>query len=202
MKTSNNWFDDGPRATWEKHLLPLKDSIDSYLEIGVCEGISMRWILENIEPSKAVGIDPWKAPKFEKQEIFDKYQANAMHNLAPWLVDTVTLVPRTSWFAFTGVDSWKIEDNSFDLAYVDGSHDGSRAMEDMVHVWRKLKRGTEGRRSQLGGGIMIVDDLHRRWHRGRALVRPAVEAFRLAYDGLWTVLWETPRQVAFLKHKD
>ena len=73
MKTSNNWFDDGPRATWEEHLLPLKDSIDSYLEIGVCEGVSMRWILENLEPSKAVGIDPWEAPKFEKQGVFDKY---------------------------------------------------------------------------------------------------------------------------------
>jgi|TARA_Y100000296_G_C5098454_1_gene218610 hypothetical protein len=203
MRTTNNWFDKGAKATWEKHLLPLKDRVDSYLEIGVMEGQSMRWILENLQPTKAVGVDPWVTPRDGKEEAYAMFRDNAFHNLRGWLLEDdfdLKLIELSSWQAFTGpyIDE-DIPDNSFDLAYVDGSHWGNHAMEDMMHVWRKLKSG-KGRKERLGGGIMVVDDIHRRWHRGRALVRPAVEAFRLAYDGLYSVLYEVPHQVAFIKH--
>jgi len=214
MKVSNNWFDRGPRQTWEEHLLLLRGKIGTYLEIGICEGQSMKWILENLGPTEVVGIDPWKAPRRQSQEAYDQYKLNFYDNLANHLDDPslrITILEMTSWDAFAVASlppldrryaRQPIPNLHFDLAYVDGAHLGNQALEDMVHVWRKLKPGREGGKKKLGGGIMIVDDIHRRYHGGRSLVKPAVMAFRLAYDGLFTVMYETPRQIAFLKHKD
>lgn len=219
MKTSNNWFNEGPRETWEKHLLPIADQITNYLEIGVNEGASMKWVIDNLQSSYCLGIDPYIAPKGSKQDQFDQYKVNCMDNLGlsyaaltrdiGGLVSSddplIRVILDKSWLAFHDPDLKQyISRCDYDLAYVDGSHWGSDCLDDMIHVWKLLKPCTRvpGQRKRLrDGGIMIVDDLHRRFHRGRASVRMAVEAFRLAYDGLWEVEWEYPRQVAFRRMK-
>jgi hypothetical protein len=214
MKLSNKWFDTQTQPIWKKHLLPLRGTVKTYLEIGVCEAVSMRWVIENLKPKTCIGIDPWLSPRprHQPQSAFDTYRENAYENLRPWLgpltleqfghiqhtAASVEIYQQSSQSFFLNDDettlqaSMMLRADEIDLAYIDGSHWGWDALSDMIHVWPYLKRGT---------GVMIVDDIHRRWHRGMACVKPAVEAFRLAFDGRWGVLYEEPRQVAFARLK-
>lgn len=199
MPFSNTWFEEQAMPLWEKYLLPLKDEVETYLEIGVAEGRSMLWVMENLEPKRAIGIDPYIPPKRKQAESTQRHKENIKKNLADWInKGCVHIIEETSWDFFTrhcddeSTAAYDfIKNNSIDLAYIDGAHEGWDCLADMVHVWPKLKRG----------GVMVIDDYHRRVHKGKALVRPAVNAFRLAYDNRWDVFFEARRQIAFRKIK-
>jgi len=45
FRYTNNWFNQYHREEWEKLFLPIRDNIKHYLEIGVCEGSSMLWVM-------------------------------------------------------------------------------------------------------------------------------------------------------------
>lgn len=192
---TTRWFEEQALPLWEKHILPLKDQIDTYLEIGVAEGQSMRWVLENLEPARAIGIDPYIPSRSEQANVMKMYRENMEKNLATYLdrersveaKPQLHLFYQASYEFFTNCGDYP-QNNSLDLAYIDGSHWGWDCLADMVHVWPKLRRGS---------GIMVIDDYHRRMHRQKAMVRPAVNAFRLAYDGRWGVVFEAARQIAF-----
>lgn len=134
---SNNMFSRNI-PVWEKVLAPYKDKPDiHYLEIGVYEGRSAIWVLENIltHPSaRLTSIDIFTGPYKEK------YFANIERTGA---ANQVTTITAPSQIALRGLPL-----NSFDIIYVDGSHAKDDVLEDAVLSYRLLK----------GGGTLIFDD--------------------------------------------
>lgn len=169
---SNSWFELHTEELWQKWLLPLKGQVGTYLEIGVNEGRSMLWMLENVEPKQAIGLDPYRPDKAEHAEHYAKFRDNMQHNLAPYLASGQCVVHEASSFDFLRERHGEIADGSVDLCYLDGSHMAWDLMADVSLVWPKLKRP---------GGMLLFDDLQRNIHLGRSLTLVAVWAFEMCY---------------------
>lgn len=135
-----NWF-TWNIPVWEKVLAPYKGKPDvHYLEIGLYEGRSAIWVLENIlthPTARLTGVDVFDGPYKEK------FFANVERSGSK---DKVKAIAGYSQVALRGLPL-----NSFDIIYVDGSHSKDDVLEDAVLSWRLLKEG----------GVIIFDDY--RW---------------------------------------
>lgn len=108
-----------------------------YLEVGVYEGRSAIWMLENVltHPTATVtAIDLFDGPYRER------YFANIERTGAS---DRVTSIASFSQLAMR-----ELPLDSYDIIYIDGSHAKEDVLEDAVLAWRLLKEG----------GILIFDD--------------------------------------------
>lgn len=156
---TQDWFTTEDRlAAWNRHLKPLAGTPLAYLEVGVFEGRSMLWMLENVlthPESRAVGIDI---------ELFDNYLRNlvrsgkcaSVQNLRGPSQDLLHTLPK----------------KAFDLIYIDGSHLGRDVLVDAVLAFERLKVG----------GLMVFDDYQ--WFTDWAPeIRPgpAIDAFVTQY---------------------
>ena len=137
---TTNWF-TYQVPVWTAALAPYKGKPDvRYLEVGLYEGRSSIWMLENIltHPSaRMTGVDPFLGPYKEK------YFKNLRMSGASDKVETIT---GYSQVALRGLPL-----NSYDIIYIDGSHSQEDVLEDAVLSWRLLHPG----------GILIFDDY--RW---------------------------------------
>jgi len=181
------WFDDHNREMWEKHLIEAANPpIESYLEIGVCEGHSMRWVLENLQPSRAIGVDMYVVKKRGERDDVLLHEANAQRNLKEWLTAGVLrLDRRSSWEYLTELNMHNcIEPDTerFDLVYVDGDHRCLPCATDCFLAWPLVKMG----------GIMIMDDFDRRYQRGWPMSREGVLAFLNAAEKTYDIIWGEP----------
>ncbi|NNL66353.1 MAG: class I SAM-dependent methyltransferase, partial [Myxococcales bacterium] len=107
-----------------------------YLEVGVYEGRSLLWMLEHVlthPTSTAVGIDI---------RLYAALLANVASSGA---AERIELLEDFSQLAMR-----KLEPESFDIIYIDGSHMSDDVLEDCVLAWRLLAPG----------GLMILDDYH------------------------------------------
>lgn len=107
-----------------------------YLEIGVFEGRSLFWMVENIltHPSaRATAIDLGALSRVKLLANLAKFPAARKINLIDDLSEVV--LP-------------KLKPDTFDIIYIDGGHDVRSVMIDAAYSWRLLKRG----------GLMIFDD--------------------------------------------
>jgi Methyltransferase domain len=151
---------------WENTFANLKGKHNiNYLEIGVFEGESLLWMLENIltDPSsKASAVD-----------IFDSaYYKTFLENL------------KTGGFAkkvkvIKGYSQLKLRElplNSFDVIYIDGSHVAVDVLIDAVLSWDLLK----------AGGIMIFDDYE--WQEWLGDAVPSMSKPKIAIDAFIAVL--------------
>lgn len=123
---------------WEKVLAPLKGKPDvQYLEIGVYEGRSAVWMLENIlthPTARLTGVDPFLG------DFKDRCFANIERSEASEKVKLIT--------GYSQVVMRELPLDSYDVIYIDGSHHKQDVLEDAVLSWRLLKEG----------GILIFDD--------------------------------------------
>lgn len=129
-----------------------------YLEIGVLEGRSLFWMLENIfthPTSGATAIDPL-GPLYAYKLIW-----NLAHSPS---ASRLKLVARKSSEVLPGLPA-----KSFDVIYVDGSHLAKDVGRDLELSWPLLKTG----------GILIADDYL--WKAGEREDErrpgPAIDAF-------------------------
>lgn len=109
----------------------------TYLEVGLYEGRSAFWMLENIltDPtSHLTGIDLFDG------ELKDRFFENLRRSGAE---DRATIVIQPSQ-----VELRKLPLESFDIIYIDGSHATPDVLEDAVLSYRLLKPG----------GVLIFDD--------------------------------------------
>jgi predicted O-methyltransferase YrrM len=163
-----DWFTHAI-PTWEEVLGPLSGKPDlRYLEIGVYEGRSLLWMLDNVltHPSaRATGIDPFLDEK--SKTLFRANLEKSGH------AGKVTLI-----VGFSQVELRKLPLDSFDVVYIDGSHTADDVLSDATQSFDLLRVG----------GLMIFDDY--RWtgtQRGRTPLPPelrpqvAVNAFVTAY---------------------
>jgi hypothetical protein len=181
------WFDEKNRKLWDKYLVrAMPPPIVSYLEIGVGEGHSMRWVLEHLQPKHAVGIDPYVVKRRSEKEQIATHKANAKLNLADWLQSgVVALDTRSSWEYLIEANSHnnlEPDTEQFDLVYVDGDHRCLRCATDCILAWPLVRVG----------GIMIMDDFDRRYQRGWPMSREGITAFLNAAEKTYDIVWGEP----------
>jgi predicted O-methyltransferase YrrM len=163
-----DWFTHAI-PSWKEVLGPLSGKPGlHYLEIGVYEGRSLFWMLDNVlthPSSRATGIDPFLDKKSER--IFHANLRKSGH------ADRVTVV-----VGFSQAELRKLPLDSFDVVYIDGSHTADDVLADATQSFDLLRVG----------GLMIFDDY--RWtgtQRGRVPLPPelrpqvAINAFVTAY---------------------
>jgi predicted O-methyltransferase YrrM len=161
-KFSADWFSYNI-PIWERILERFKGKPDiHYLEIGVFEGRSAFWMLENIlthSTSRLTCIDI-----FPKQ-IEERFYANLKKS---GFEDKVTVVKGMSQKALK-----RFSENSFDIIYIDGGHTADNVLSDAVLSWPLLKEE----------GIMIFDDYLLRYMKYSPHMKPkiAIDAFITVY---------------------
>lgn len=141
------WFRSHP-GIWKKALADYigKPNV-RYLEIGLFEGGSAFWMLENVlthPTSKLVGIDPFEDTRSYEAKFATTYPERFKQNLAKsGAKSRVELIQ-----GFSQLEMRKMENDQFDIIYIDGAHEFEDALEDVILAWRLLKKG----------GILIIDD--------------------------------------------
>ncbi len=135
---SNDWFGTNERV-WRKLLTPLfgKQNL-RYLEVGVFEGQALIWAFANVlthPSSTAVAIDLFGIPGLEA-----RFRENLVR---AGLARRCEVLVGYSHERLRGLPA-----NSFDIVYIDGSHEAHDVLRDGVLAWDLLKVG----------GIMIFDD--------------------------------------------
>ena len=143
FRLSDNWNSIIP--------LDLKNRPIKYLEIGAFHGANVISVANSYgshPDSKLYCIDPWinydEYPEYKedgKQENnFNIFTRNINNNNLNNKVKT--------YRGFSATEIPKLEDNSFDIIFIDGNHEPEYVLEDAVLSFPKLKVG----------GYMVFDD--------------------------------------------
>jgi len=156
-------------AVWQKVLEPYAGREDlRYLEVGLFEGRSAIWMLENVlthPSSRLVGIDPFDDP-YGVEGVEARFYANLEKSGAAKRVQVIK--------GYSQLELRKLPLESFDIIYIDGSHDAPDVLEDAVLAHRLLK----------AGGMLMFDDYT--WNLKVPLLRrpeAAIEAFAFFFGG-------------------
>lgn len=132
-----DWFTYNIRV-WNRILVDFKGKANlSYLEIGVYEGRSAIWMLENIlthSSARVTAIDIF--PDDLQQKFIANLEKAGARN-------KVNILKGKSQEKLRGLPL-----NSFDIVYVDGSHRAKHVFLDAALAWDLLK----------DGGLLIFDD--------------------------------------------
>lgn len=140
---------------WEHVLAPFRGQPGlSYLEVGVFEGRSALWMLENVltDPaSRLTGVDVFPG------DLRERYQRNL--DLSGFASKATTITGPSQ------VELRKLPGESYDIIYVDGSHSADDVLADAVLAWELLKTG----------GLLLLDDY---WWVGPESDRPFPEELR------------------------
>ena len=158
---------------WTELLSPFKGKPDiHYLEIGVNQGRSAMWMLENIltHPSaRLTGIDIFP----EGTDFKERYLSNLQ--LSGFAHKAITI----EGFSQTELRSLPL--NSFDIIYIDGDHKADGVMADAVLSFGLLR----------DGGILIFDDYL--WFEKQLpeelIPRIAVDSFITSYRNSLEVIY-------------
>lgn len=197
MPYSNTWFRDNAQAAFEIYVseFPIKN----YLEIGVCEGQSMQWMFENFDLEDVVGIDPWPGPNKKNKDRWVDVQKNFLENM-----DGNEAITMYHLDSYEGLARLVVEGkrNYFDAVYIDGDHSAYNCMHDMIVSYELLKEPYriiehEGKELKVGG-LMIIDDLNRRWQR-QPLVRIAEHSYELVMQTRMLKVWQHGRQCGYVR---
>jgi hypothetical protein len=161
----------------------------NYLEIGAFYGANLLSVAKTYgvhSDCKLHCIDPWvdydEYPEY-KNEQSSIYEAFMMNLQSSGIKDKIT-VHR----GYSNTEINKLEDDFFDIIYIDGNHEPEYVLEDAVLSFRKLKKD----------GIMIFDDYG--WG-GPDLTQRGIDAFMSGYHKRIQRLGEKNTQVFVRKIK-
>lgn len=168
------WFDRAKQA-FRRLFLPMRKRPLAYLEIGVWEGNSLCWMLENVllhSESRAVGIDPYLAmPKHNQREMEQIFRV-ARRKLRGWRNLQLFRERSSDWLlANTG--------QRFDIIYIDGDHHEPNVYEDARLSWPLLK----------AGGVLLFDDYYTNRLHDRGPVAAAVSRFHSEHAESLRQVW-------------
>ena len=138
---NEDWFSKHAR-NWPKLFKNIAGKPDlKYLEIGVWEGRSFFWMLENVlthSSARATAVDRFHGHYFQ---TFKK-------NASLYGQDAkIEIVKGLSQAVLPGLPA-----DTYDIIYIDGDHSASSVFLDIAFAWRILKVG----------GVFIIDDVD--WH--------------------------------------
>ncbi len=172
----NNWFRLVPLAFFQQR--PIK-----YLEIGTFHGANLLAVAETYAAhpdSELHCIDPWtdyaEYPEYRGQQT-DNYSIFC-NNVANSPAKDRIRVHR----GFSNAVVPTLDDDCFDIVYIDGNHEPEYVLEDAVLCFRKLKVG----------GVMIFDDYG--WG-GPDLTKKGIDGFLSGYHKRIKVLGGMNMQV-------
>lgn len=124
-----------------------------YCEVGVFYGlnfITFEKIFGKHKDTEMVAIDPWLI-----YEDYPEYKDKNMESIYDTAIDNMKIndvdmnkVKIIREFSHKAAS--QLQDEYFDMIYIDGNHEPFAVMEDAVMYFRKLKVG----------GILIFDDVH------------------------------------------
>lgn len=200
------WFENLSARHWKDYISPLfMDRADAvrYLEVGVAEGASLCWALENWgRPGGLfVGIDPFLNSRHWHKGEGNRHLERTLANVSAWYGQPIPMNPASDWqwdaegrpgcevHRESSQAYLKTESRAFDAIYIDGQHDADNALLDILLGFRLLR----------DGGVLIVDDVDRKIRGGRPQVWQAVEAFKWTHEGYFDPLYAHQKQVAFVK---
>jgi predicted O-methyltransferase YrrM len=138
-RLANNWF----------RMIPAASKPIRYAEIGAFYGANLLSVASTYgahPESVLIAIDPWtdysEYPEYKGQQetIYETFQSNIQSS---GFADKIVV---KRGFSYDVLQT--LEDNSFDMIYVDGNHESEFILEDGVLAFRKLKVG----------GYLIFDD--------------------------------------------
>jgi predicted O-methyltransferase YrrM len=141
-RLSNNWFNN-------LDINYYKDRPINYLEIGTFYGANILSVAKTYglhADSKLYCIDPWEDyngyPEYKNQQsvIYETFISNIEKSGEKSKINVIR--------GYSNNELPKLQDNYFDIIYIDGNHDPEYVLEDAVLSFRKLKQK----------GIMIFDD--------------------------------------------
>lgn len=165
---------------WTEHFTGWPNVPIDYLEIGVYEGQSGCWMLQNVlihPDSSYVGIDPWIYSQRPEEVTTREIETHARQNLEEVGSDKVTLFkgPSINWL-------YKFDSNSKDIIYIDGDHFAPAVLADSCECWRILKPG----------GLLIWDDYEGGSDKKDITQKPktAINSFLMCYEGLYEFAWK------------
>ena len=118
----------------------------SYLEIGSYEGLSALYILSNYPNAKVITVDLWDESNINSESLevnFRKVEKRFDENLKDY---KFTKIKKDSVIALRELLKKNI---SFDIIYIDGSHNGEDILSDAIESYKLLNKG----------GIIIFDDI-------------------------------------------
>lgn len=158
-RTASNWLGK----------VPQNDGPINYLEIGAFYGanlFSVGNLYASHPDSRMFCIDPWidyaDYPEYKDQQ--DSIYSTFCKNLeSSGQSDKITVMR-----GFSHAEVPKLNDDFFDLIYIDGNHEPEYVLEDAVICFRKLKVG----------GWLVFDDYG--WG-GPDLTQRGIDAFISAY---------------------
>ena len=183
---SRDWFSHNIPA-WTALLAELRGRPGvRVLEIGVFEGRSTCWLLENILTGEGSTIDcidtfdgSMEHSRIEMAAVKARFEANT----APWREQVTLHIGKSSQLlpSFTG---------PYDFIYIDGSHAAADVLIDAVLAWRLAR----------DNAIIIFDDYLWRRNLDRPWLRPqmAIDAFLQCFAG-WHQVLHAQYQVAIRK---
>jgi predicted O-methyltransferase YrrM len=170
-KFTTDWFSNKSPA-WEVALADLVGKPDvQYLEVGVYEGRSVVWMLENVltnPTSHVTGIDIFWANDAKEYEYSAEDQKLYEDNvIAAGGEGRFTTIAEFSQNALRTLPL-----NYYDVVYIDGAHNGPAVLEDAILSWRLVKPG----------GYLIFDD-YRWWSKASRIKTPryAIDIFAEAF---------------------
>lgn len=174
---------------WE---VALKDLVGKpnlqYLEVGLYEGRSVVWMLENVlthPTSHVTGIDIFWAKDAKEYEFSPEQQK--------FYEDNVIAAGGEGRFTtiveFSQVALRKLPLDYYDVIYIDGEHTGPAVLEDAVLAGRLLK----------SGGVLIFDD-YRYWSTAPRIITPryAIDIFAEAFGEQFEMV-QNGRQAIFVR---
>lgn len=129
------------RAAQDELLAELARGIDSYLEVGVQEGESLRIVLTHGQPRSVVLCDTWG------RESGGTGRGNADHILRMLREDRSLFAPELTVLSEDSRTALPRLGGRFDLVHIDGGHSLDVAASDLRHGWR------------LCSGVMVVHDI-------------------------------------------
>ena len=154
---TKDWFSENI-PQWDRFLEPFRGRSDlNYLEVGVFEGRATVWMVENIltQPSSRVtALDVFP------QKLQERFVANIA---ASGFKGELTTIVGPSQKTLM-----QLEPDSYDIIYIDGSHQADDVLVDVVLSWPLLRQR----------GILIFDDYQWKPELPPELrPRPAIDAF-------------------------
>lgn len=162
---SKGWFVTRNKKTFEEYVLPQFAGFPiTYLEIGVFEGMSMTWMLQNVlthPDSRAVGVDPWLMMPKRDTANMEAVRERAYSNLAPWLKTGKCQLFRATSSDFLDTCIYRnkrpggIGVETVDLCMIDGNHWAPFVAYDAERAYKMLKSPKDS----TPGGMLLFDDV-------------------------------------------
>jgi predicted O-methyltransferase YrrM len=182
---TQDWFEGtGGAAAFEKHLSHLKGKpFLRFLEIGVFEGRSAIWTLDNIltgEDCLLILVDTWRGSA-EHPSVrinFKDVKERFLANIEPYR-HRVDIIEDTLFGA--QIDDWGEKNiiDDLDFIYIDGSHHSADVLRDAVIAWELAKPGA----------IICFDDYEWNMFRGTTShPKSGIDAFLAAHEGRYELL--------------